>query len=50
MPIRKPNCEKKKNNWVITDRAIGWTLAIMVLALTVAAAATLLLGNLIGPK
>jgi hypothetical protein len=41
---------KRKNNWIITDRAIGLTLAIIVLTLAVAAAGMLLLGDSIGSK
>jgi hypothetical protein len=36
---------RRKNRWVITDRALGWTLAIIVLTLTVAVVATLPMGN-----
>ena len=36
---------KEKDNWVINDRAIGWTFTIMIVTLAVAAAATLLLGT-----
>lgn len=40
---------RKKNDWVITDRAIGWMLAIVVLTIVGAAAASLLF-NSIEPK